>query len=429
MTEPTPNPDINDLLIGIQERQQTVDAKNATKGQGGIGDTINELHRQGYTPELAGGATAVGAGAYLAGKSRKVYLEELKRVRSAIEKEQKLVRSLRNGAQPFEDKGVKITNQNKPAVQATRKLKSGNIALKPFETGATSQASSIRGASNPKPVLRSGFSGMAGTPAVESGAAWLARPAVEAKPAIPPFLDRSVSALKPTEQAQLAKELTKARMTRYLPLVGEPYAPMAEPLNDVRAEGVATRGKGATRPDITVKASEVKSGKPTIPAKVAKGAKEATSAVVGTGAKALGKLYDIASSPWVQRPLMLLDVGATALGIPDAYRNEKALMAAEAAGTADPTKISLLKEFMGQSDYRPLFAASARPIRTAANIAGRYVPELLGVWDMPQNYSNYTNTMLDSFVKDSEKKLKRPLTEEERKNLSDAVFSAYPIGG
>lgn len=194
MNESTPNPDINDLLTGIQERQQAVAAKNATKGEGGVFDTIKELHRQDYTPELLTAGTAIGAGAYLTGKTRKTYLEELKRVRDAVDKERKLVSSLRNGAQPFEGKGVKVTGQNKPAVQATRKLKSGNIALKPFETGATSQTSSVRGASNPKPVLRAGFAGVPAQPAVSSGAAWLARPAVEGKPAIPPFLDRSVSA-------------------------------------------------------------------------------------------------------------------------------------------------------------------------------------------------------------------------------------------
>lgn len=428
MNEPTPPPDINDLLIGIQERQQTVNAKNATKGSGGVFDTIGELHRQDYTPELLTAGTAVGAGAYLTGKTKKVYLEELNRVRAAIEKERKLVSSLRNGAQPFEDKGVKITNQNKPAVQATRKLKSGNIALKPFETGATSQVSPIRGASNPKPILRGGFAGIPAQPAVESGAAWLARPAVEGKPAIPPFLDRSVAALKPTEQAQLAKELTKARMTRFLPLVGEPYAPMAEPLNDVRAEGVATRGKASTRPSIQVKASEVKSGKPTIPPK--KAIMEAGKTALNLGQKALGKVSDAWNSPWVQRPLMLVDIGATAMGIPQAYRNEEALMAAEAAGTADISRPSILRNLMGQSDYRPLFAAAGRPLRTATNIGTRYIPELLGMYDMGDKLGDMNVNIIKREMSDFEKKNGRPMNEQEANALLDAIsMTGISIGG
>lgn len=426
MNESTPNPDINDLLIGIQERQQTVNAKNATKGSGSVFDTIGELHRQDYTPELLTAGTAIGAGAYLTGKTKKVYLEELNRVRAAIEKERKLVSSLRNGAQPFEDKGVKITNQNKPAVQATRKLKSGNIALKPFETGATSQVSPIRGASNPKPILRGGFAGIPAQPAVESGAAWLARPAVEAKPAIPPFLDRSVAALKPTEQAQLAKELTKARMTRFLPLVGESYAPLVEPLNDVRAEGVATRGKASTRPSIQVKASEVKSGKPTIPPKGAGVAKSA----LGLGERALGKVFDVLSSPWVQRPLMALDIGSTVYGIPQAYRNEQDLMAAEAAGKADISKPSFLRNIMGQSEYRPLFAAAARPARTATNIATRYIPELLNVYDMGDDLGNMNVNIIKREMSDFEKKNGRPMNEQETNALLDAIsMTGISIGG
>lgn len=427
MNEPTPNPDINDLLIGIQERQQTVNAKNATKGSGGVFDTIGELHRQDYTPELITAGTALGAGAYLSGKTKKVYLEELNRVRAAIENERKLVSSLRNGAQPFEDKGVKITNQNKPAVQATRKLKSGNIALKPFETGATSQVSPIRGASNPKPILRGGFAGIPAQPAVESGAAWLARPAVEGKPAIPPFLDRSVAALKPTEQAQLAKELTKARMTRFLPLVGEPYAPMAEPLNDVRAEGVATRGKASTRPSIQVKASEVKSGKPTIPPK---GVKEVAKSAVGLGERALGKVFGVLSSPWVQRPLMALDIGATAMGIPQAYKNEQDLMAAEAAGKADISKPSFLRNIMGQSEYRPLFAAAGRPLRTATNIGTRYIPELLGMYDMGDKLGEMNVNIIKREMSDFEKKNGRPMNEQEANSLLDAIsMTGISIGG
>ena len=428
MNESTPNPDINDLLTGIQERQQAVAAKNATKGEGGVFDTIKELHRQDYTPELITAGTAIGAGAYLTGKTRKTYLEELKRVRNAVDKERKLVSSLRNGAQPFEGKGVKITGQNKPAVQATRKLKSGNIALKPFETGATSQTSSVRGASNPKPVLRAGFAGVTAQPAVSSGAAWLARPAVEGKPAIPPFLDRSVSALKPTEQAQLAKELTKARMSRYLPFIGQPYAPMAAPLNDVQAEGVSTRGKGATRTNITVKASEVKSGKPTIPPK--KGVIEAGKTALNFGQKALGKVSDAWNSPWVQRPLMFVDVASTAMGIPQAYRNEEALMAAEAAGTADISRPSILRNLMGQSDYRPIFAAAGRPLRTATNIGTRYIPELLGMYDMGDRLGDMNVNIINKQKTDFEKKYGRPMNKEENDALLDAIsMSGISIGG
>jgi hypothetical protein len=420
-------PDVDALFKGAETRVKTMEAARASKGSPSLLTQAVEAKDQGYLPEMVAAGTALGAAKYLTGKTKAVYLEELKRVRGAVDKEAKLVKSLRTGAQPFEAKGVKVTNQNKPAVQATRKLKSGNIALKPYETGAASQVSSVRGASNPKPVLRAGFSGVAAQPAVQSGAAWLAKPAVEGKAAIPPFLDRSVSALKPTEQAKLAKELTKARMTRYLPFIGEPYAPMASPLNDVRAEGVSTRGKGATRTNITVKASDVKAGKANIPPKGAAAA--AASKELNFAQKALRMGGNVLSSPWVQRPLMVADVGTKLYGMPQRYRDEVALMEAERNGA--PSSASVLRKVLGSdSAIRPYIASGAAIPRMAANFYTGYVPEMVGMYDMPEDLGNMYKNFAERDQSEFIKKTGRPMTEEEQAAQQEAMWmSTIGFGG
>lgn len=420
-------PDVADLFKGAEGRLKTMEAARAEKGTPSLLTQAVEAKDSGYLPEMVAAGTALATARYFTGKTKAVYLEELKRVRGAVDKEAKLVKSLRTGAQPFEAKGVKITNQNKPAVQATRKLKSGNTALKPYETGATSQVSSVRGASNPKPVLRAGFDGVTAQPAVKSGAAWLARPAVEGKAAIPPFLDRSVSALKPTEQAKLAKELTKARMTRYLPWIGEPYAPMASPLNDVRAEGVSTRGKGATRTNITVKASDVKAGKANIPPKGA--ALAAAGQELNFAQKALRWGGNVLSSPWVQRPLTALDVGTRVYGMPQRYRDEVALMEAERNGA--PPSANILRSVLGSdSAIRPYLASGAAIPRMATNFFTGYVPEMIGMYDMPEDLGNMYKGFSERGQSEFIKKHGRPMTEQELAAQQEAMWmSTISIGG
>jgi hypothetical protein len=68
--------------------------------------------------------------------------------------------------------------------------------------------------------------------------------------------------------------------------------------------------------------------------------------------------------------------------------------------------------------------------RTAVNFVTRFAPEMLGLYDAPENLGNMYTGILEREQADFEKTQGRPMNEEERNALLDAVsMSGISIGG
>ncbi len=435
-------PDVADLFKEAEGRLRNMEAARAEKGTPSLLTQAVEAKDEGYFPEMAAGATALGAAKYIHGKARSTYYENLVAVRKAADAELKLIKQVQTG-QPFAKSGVKIVNQPKSPAQKTRLLKSGNRALVPYETGAKSTLSQVRGASAPTSrVVRAGTAGQAAIAAVREysdDTGYLTHEVSPAKPAVagtPEVRSQAISDMTNAEKKKLAKDLGRKQMTRY---AGSGYGKAVEGVKDVRVTGVDTRGKGATRTNITVKASDVKAGKANIPPKLtkaqaAKAAAEAAAAgkELNFAQKALRWTGNVLSNPWIQRPLTALDVGTKLYGMPQRFRDEQALMAAERADPVSTlSRPSMLRSILGSdSAIRPYLASGAAIPRIAANFYSAYVPEMLGVYDMPENFGNMYTGLLQREQAEFEKKEGRPMTPEERNVLMDnMILSSFPVGG
>jgi hypothetical protein len=424
-------PDVAERFKEADARLAEIEAARARKGTPSLITTLSEAKDEGYLPEMAGGATAVGAAKYFHGKARSTYYESLKAVRAAADQELKLVKKM-DTTQPFQKAGVKLTDQKKTPTQKTRLLKSGNRALVPYESGAKSTLSNVRGASAPRPfVVRAGKAAVDAVREYSDDTGYLTHEVSAAKPAVPAVTSQAISDMTLKQKRELAKEMARKRMTRY---AGSGYGKFAESVNDPRVTGVNTRGKGATRKGITVKASDVKAGKPVIPPKAPTGAPTVSvpaAPELNFAQKGFNKVLNFLNNPWVQRPLIGLDIATKAYNMPQRFRDEQALMAAEQAGGQEKYMPSFLRSTFGSdSAVRPYVAAGMAVPRTALNFATRFAPEMLGLYDAPENLGNMYTGIIEREQADFEKTQGRPMNEEERNALLDAVsMSGISIGG
>jgi len=432
-------PDVAEQFKGLEARTKVIEAARAERGTPSLLTQAVEAKDSGYLPEMVAGGTALATAKYLHGKSRSTYYEGLKAVRAAADTELKMIKKLQT-TQPFEKSGVKVVNQPKSPAQKTRLLKSGNRAVVPYESGAKSTLSNVRGASSPvSRVVRAGTAGQAAVAAVREysdGTGYLTHEVSPAKPAVagtPEVRSNAISNMTNAQKKELAKEISRKRMTRAL---GSGYGKFVDPVLNPRVTGVDTRGKGKTRTNITVTAEELKAGKANIPPKLsaaeaAKAAKAASAAgqELNFAQKALRWGGNVLSSPWVQRPLTALDVGTRVYGMPQRYRDEVALMEAERNGA--PSSANVLRSVFGSdSAIRPYLASGAAIPRIATNFYTGYVPEMIGMYDMPEDLGNMYKGFSERDQSEFIKKTGRPMTEQELAAQQEAMWmSTIGIGG
>lgn len=429
-------PDVAEQFKGLEARTKVIEANRAEKGSRSLLTNAVEAKDSGYLPEMVAGGTALATAKYLHGKSRSTYYEGLKAVRAAADTELKMIKKLQT-TQPFEKSGVKVVNQPKSPTQKTRALASGNRAVIPYESGAKSTLSNVRGASSPvSRVVRAGTAGQAAVAAVREysdGTGYLTHEVSPAKPAVagtPEVRSNAISDMTNAQKKELAKEISRKRMTRAL---GSGYGKFVDPVLNPRVTGVDTRGKGKTRTNITVTDKDLKAGKANITPKLsaAEAAKAASAAgkELNFAQKALRWGGDVLSNPWVQRPLTAIDVATRVYNMPQRYRDEVALMEAERNGA--PSSANVLRSVLGSnSAIRPYLASGAAIPRMATNFYTGYVPEMLGLYDAPEDLGNMYKGFSERDQSEFIKKTGRPMTEQELAAQQEAMWmSTIGIGG
>jgi len=378
-------PDIAELAKKADEQMTEISANRAAKSEGGIMSKLKEAHNMGYTPEIATGLTALGTAKYLTSKAQSNYYQNLRKVVKAVDDETKLVRSLNaKQAQPFSADGKTVVNKNRPTVSKAR--------------GANSRLGTVT----------------PNTLGIKGG----------------------VSSLTNAERIALARRMTAQQMVR---AISSPFEPsgysvkntaLANPSAkvDVRPNTGSVAGKPET---ITVTAENIAKGKTKLPPVLTAGQK-AGEFVQKIG----GKAFDILNSKWVQRPLFWADAGYTTYNMPQRFRDEVALMEREKQGVPTPPDAgytTAIREALGSdSTIRPYVVAGSGGLRLAGNYLGRYIPEMTGLWNMPEKMSSMAKRNAELEIEAEAKKRGRPLTQAEIDEINllnaKAVMSMGAMG-
>ncbi len=372
-------PDIAELVKQGQARMDEIAAKRATTPEGSIVSRMGKLKDEGYVPEIAAGVTALGTAKYLHGKYQSNLLKNIKMVRDAVDAERNLVRTIQSGAGGIEGSGKTIVDRaNRPATEP----KGGK-----FKAGATSRVGTV----------------VPNTTGTAGG----------------------LSGMKAKDKIALARRMTAQQMVRglYRPFTPSHFAETRAALQNPSAEVSTMETKpetkgGKTR--TTVSAADIKAGK-LLPKELTTGQK------IGKflGSTAPKWIWDAYSSKWVQRPLVGLDMAVTGYNLPRTIRDEETLMRLQKEGKAPD---SFLNMALGDSAIRPYVAAGAKGARLATNLYTRYIPELIGAYDMMENMSKYKNQEYESNLASFVKRTGREPTPEEIQELTRATDLGYGFG-
>lgn len=369
-------PDIAELAKKARERIDQMEAARAAKPSGGVFSKIGELHEEGYTPAIVGTAVASGAAKYMHKTYQKNLMTNMKMVRDAVDAERNLVRTIQSGAGGISDSGKTIVDRANRSAQPARGGK--------FRTGATSKLGTV----------------MPNTTGVTGG----------------------LSGMTAKQKVDLAKRMTAQQMVRAFsdPFNPSAYAETRATVQNPSVEvSTVEQGKGG-KTRTTVTAADVKANK-LLPKELSTGQKVAKN--IGKTAK---WVWDAWGNRWVQGMLVGADAALTTYNLPSVVREEEALMKMQKEGKADPN--TFLNATLGDNAVRPYVAAGGKVGRLATNFYTRYIPELLGMYELPEKMTSMKQAEYKGLVDSFTKKHGRPPSDKEAEELFRATDLGYGFG-
>lgn len=385
--------DIDELLA---EGEAKLRASRQQQTNTNLLESAVQAKNRGYFPEMAAVAGAVGAGVLVDKKLTKNILEASKQINQAIKSENALVDRLDNSkSQPFAKpkKGmgdpIKIVNKS-VETQVPPKGKYGNFA--PATRLGTAEGVTMNG--------------------------------------------QALSSLTPEQRAQLARRMGIEKLLKYVGKDQTATETVSNPKVAFDARGADRKvGRYVTNAGDVAEGRSV-NAKPIV-------APASSGSRVGNAMKYLGTgAWNTLSHPYVTNTLKTADIARTTYNAEFNARNAMQKAASEGAGP------------IGQK-AAGLTSASEDMLRQTINLRTGYIPEMLGAYDMANMMKgdeqavkkleteggglfgffgrgfNETATKMEAqIVANQELKLKRKLTEQERKQITlDITNNMMGAGG